>query len=145
MTGCIKLPFLDLGEACASVFWKRAIDYYAGHSVTGVSEPLEIGFGFTYALEGCRVAGLHVNADDVPCMVVHRIPEAAVTVLHTSLLDVWEEVGRSGLPAVLFFCHNASRVVFTEGSHGELRVAQFGADRSEPPVGLSRSVGTAIL
>ena len=32
MTCCIKLPFLDLGEACAYVFWKRAIDCYAGHS-----------------------------------------------------------------------------------------------------------------
>ena len=128
MTGKIKLPFLDLGEACAYVFWKRAIDCYAGHSGTGVSEPLEIGFGFPHALERCRVVGHHVNADDVPSMVVHRIPEADVTVLHTSLLDVWEEVGRSVLPAVLFFCHNASRVVFTEGSLGELRVAQFGAE-----------------
>ena len=70
--------------------------------MTGVSESLEIGFGFTHALEGCRVAGLHVDADDVPGMVVYRIPEAAVTVFHTSLLDAWEEVGRSGLPAVLF-------------------------------------------
>ena len=26
MTDCIKLPFLDLGEACAYVFWKRAVD-----------------------------------------------------------------------------------------------------------------------
>ncbi|MEW8687325.1 MAG: hypothetical protein AB2556_16055, partial [Candidatus Thiodiazotropha sp.] len=54
-----------------------------------VSEPLEIGFGFTHALEGCRIAGLHVDADNLPHVIIHRVPEAAVTVLHAGLLDVW--------------------------------------------------------
>ena len=119
MTGCIKLPFLNLGEACANVFWKRDIDCYTGHAVKRMSEPLEVGFRFVHALEG----GLHVDRSDFSRVIYHRVPESAMAVLHTSLLDVREEAGWGWLPAVLSFCHNAGRVVFAEGSVGELRVA----------------------
>ena len=108
-------------------------------------KPLEIGFGFAHALEGCRIAGLHVDRSDFPRIVDHRVPEAAVAVLHAGLLDVWEEVGRGWLPAVPFLCQDASSVVFTEGSVGELGVAQFGADRSESFVDLLCPVGAAVL
>ncbi|MCG8044994.1 MAG: hypothetical protein N0E48_04870, partial [Candidatus Thiodiazotropha endolucinida] len=54
IAGRIKLPFLNLGEACAYVFGESANDGYTDHPVGWVSEPLEIGFGFTHALEGCR-------------------------------------------------------------------------------------------
>ena len=71
MAGSLKLPFSNLGEACAYVFWKRAIDCYRGHAVSRMSEPLEIGFGFTHAPEGCRIAGLHVDADNFPRVIIH--------------------------------------------------------------------------
>ena len=108
-------------------------------------EPLEIGFGFTHTLEGCRIAGLHVDRSDFPRVITHRVPEAAVTVLHAGLLDVWEEVGWGWLSAVPFLCLNASHVVFAEGSLSKFRVAQFGADRLESFVGLSCPVGAAVL
>ena len=66
-------------------------------------------------------------------------------VLHAGLLDVWEEVCSGRLPAVPFLCHNASRVVFAEGSLSKFRVAQFGADRFESFVVLSCPVGAAVL
>ena len=75
----------------------------------------------------------------------HRVPEAAVAVLHAGLLDVWEEVGRGWLPVVPFLCQDASRVVFTEVSVGELGVAKFGADRTESFVDLSCPVGAAVV
>ena len=144
MAGSLKLPFLNLGEACAYVFGEGAIDGYTGHEVSRMSEPQKIGFGFTHALERCRIAGLHVD-DNFPCVIIHRVPEAAVTVLHTSLLDVREEACWGWLPAVLLFCHNGGCVVLAEGSVGELGVAQSGADRSESIVGLPRPIGVAVL
>ena len=98
VTYCLKLPFLDLGKACANVFGKSAIDGYAGHAVGWVSEPLEMGVRFTHALEGCRIAGLHVDADNFPRVIAHRGPESAMTMLHRSLLDVWEVADWGSLP-----------------------------------------------
>ena len=145
MAGSLQLPFYNFGEARAYVFGKRTVDGHAGHAVSRMPEPLEKGFGFAHALEGCRIAGLHVDRSDFPRIVDHRVPEAAVAVLHAGLLDVWEEVGRGWLPAVPYLCQDASRVVFAEGSVGELGVAQFGADRSESFVDLSCPVGAAVL
>ena len=85
-------------------------------------EPLKIGFRFTHALEGCRIAGLHIDADDVPRIVSHRVPQTAVSVFHTSFLNVREEAGWCWLPGVLFFGHDACGVVFSEGSFGKLGV-----------------------
>ena len=48
-------------------------------------------FCFTNTLEGCRIAGLHIDAVDVPRIVVHRVPQPVVSVFHTSLLNVREE------------------------------------------------------
>ena len=73
MTGSLKFPFLNLSEACTYVPGKSAIDGYAGHMVGRMPEPLKIRFCFTHTLEGCRIAGLHIDADDVPCIVVHRV------------------------------------------------------------------------
>ena len=145
MAGSIKPSFLNLGETCAYVFWERAINCHAGHAVSRMPEPLEIGFGFTHTLEGCRIAGLHVDRSDFPRVIIHRVSEAAVAVLHAGLLDVSEEVGWGWLPAMRFLCHNASRVVIAEGSLSKFRVAQFGADRLESFVGLSCPVGAAVL
>ena len=144
MAGSLKLPFYNFGEACAYVFGKRTVDSHAGHAVSRMPKPLEIGLGFAHALEGCRIAGLHVDRSDFPRIVDHRVTEAAVAVLHAGL-DVWEELGRGWLPAVPFLCQDASRVVFTEGSVSELGVAQFGADRSESFVDLSCPEGVAVL
>ena len=88
---------------------------------------------------------LHVDADNFLRVISHRVPEAAVTVLHTSLLDVREEARWGWLLAVLLFCHNGGRVVLAEGSVGELGFAQSGADRSESIVGLPRPIGAAVL
>ena len=79
MAGSLKLQFLNLGEAFAYVFGERAI--YC-HAVSRMPEPLEVGFGFTHTLEGCQIAGLHVDRSDFPRVITHRVPEAAVTVLH---------------------------------------------------------------
>ena len=68
-----------------------------------------------------------------------------MAVLQAGLLDVWEEVGWGWLPAIPFLCHNASRMVFAEGSLSKFRVAQFGADCLESFMGLSCSVGAAVL
>ena len=51
MTGSLKLPFLDLSEACTYVPGESAIDCYAGHMVGRMPEPLKIGFRFTHTLE----------------------------------------------------------------------------------------------
>ena len=88
MAGTLKLLFYDFGEACAYVFGKRTVDGHAGHAVSRMPEPLEIGFGFAYALEGCRIAGLHIDRSDFPRIVDHQVPEAAMAVLHAGLLDV---------------------------------------------------------
>ena len=121
--GSLKLQVLNLGKSSANVFWKRAIDCHTGHAVSWMSEPLEIVFRFTHALEGGRIAGLHVDRSDFARVITHRVPESAMAMLHTSLLDVREEAWWGWLPGVLFFCHNAGRVVFAEGSVGELGVA----------------------
>ena len=42
-------------------------------------EPLKIWFRFTHTLEGCRIAGLHINADDITRIAVHRVPQPAVS------------------------------------------------------------------
>ena len=121
--GSLKLPFLDLSKACANVSWESAIDGYAGHTVGWMPEPLEIGFRFSHTLEGCRIAGLHIDADDVPHIVDHRVQQPAVSVLHTGLLNVREEDGWGWLPGVLFLGHDACGVVVSEGSFGKLGVA----------------------
>ena len=100
MTGSLKLPILDLSDACTYVPGESAIDGYAGHMVGRMPEPLKIGFRFTHTLEGCRIGGLHIDADDIPRIVVHRVPHPAVSVLHTSLLNVLEEAGWGWLPGV---------------------------------------------
>ena len=51
MAGSLKLPFLNLGETCAYVFWERAINCHTGHVVSRMPEPFEIGFGFTHTLK----------------------------------------------------------------------------------------------
>ena len=56
-------------------------------------------------------------------------------------LDILDEIGCGWLPAVLFLCHNAGRVVFAEGFVSELGVAEFSAGCLEPLVRLSRSEG----
>ena len=83
-----------------------------------MSEPLEIGFCFTHTQEGCRIAGLHIDAVKVPRIVVRRVPQATVSVFHTSLLNVREEADWGWLPGVLFLRHDACSVVFPEGSFG---------------------------
>ena len=123
MAGSLKLLFLNLGKACAYVFGESAIDSYTDHAVSRMSEPLELGFRLTHALEGGRVTGPYVDRSDFPRVITHRVPESAMALLHTSLLDVGEETDWGWPPAVLFFCHNAGHVVFAEGSVGELGVA----------------------
>ena len=86
-------------------------------------EPLKIGFRFTHTLEECRITGLHINADDVACIVVYRVLQPAVFVLHTSLLNVLEEAGWGWLPGDFFLGYDACGVVFPEGSFGEIGVA----------------------
>ena len=78
----IKLPFLDLSKASANIFGKRAVDAHTGHAVGWVSETFEMGLGFAFSLEGSGIAGLHVDADYVPRVVVHRVPETAVAMFH---------------------------------------------------------------
>ena len=46
-----KRPFVNLREPSADICGKRTIDGDAGHAVTWVPEPLEIGLGFPFPLE----------------------------------------------------------------------------------------------
>ena len=78
---------------------KQAIYGYASHALGWMPRRLKIGFRFTHTLKGRRIADLHVIADDVPRMVVHRVPQPAVSVLHTSLLNDREEAGWVGFQA----------------------------------------------
>ena len=110
-----------------------------------MTEPLKIGFRFTHTLDGCRIAGLHIDADDVPRIVVYRVPQPAVSVLHTSFLNAREEAGWGMLPGVLFLGHDACSVVVSKGFFGKLRVAQSGTDRLESFVNLLRSIDAAVL
>ena len=142
MAGSLKLPFLNLGEACAYVFGERAINSHAGHAASRLSEPLEIGFGLTHTLEGCRLVGLHIDKSDFPHVITHRVPEAAES---RAPRRPSRCLGGGWLIAVPFLCHNASRVVFAEGSLSKFRIAQFDADRFESFVGLSCPVGAAVL
>ena len=123
VAGSLKFPFLDLGKFSANVSGDSAIDCHAGHMVGWIPEPLKIGFRFTHPLQGCRIAGIHINADEVPHIVVHRVPQPAVSVLHTSLPNVRKEAGWGWLPGVLFLGHDACGVVFSEGKFGKFGVA----------------------
>ena len=76
--------------------------------------------GCPKTLKGWRIAGLHVDANDVPRIVVYLVLQSAVSVLHTSLPNGREEAGWVG---VLFLGHDARGVVFSVGSFGELEVA----------------------
>ena len=145
MAGCLKLPVLDLGVSSANVFWKRVIDCYVSHLVCGVPEALEKGLGFTYALEGCRVAGLHVDADYFPGVIAHRVPEFAMAMLHASLLDVCEKADWGWLPAVLFLGCDTGCVALAKGPLGKFWVAQLGADCLESSVSLLCPLGVAVL
>jgi len=118
-----ELPLLDLSKACADVFGEGAIDCDAGRSVGWVSESLEIGLGLAFSLEGSWIACLHVDAGDVPRVVVHRVPKAAVTMFYAGLLDVFQKGGWSRLPAVLVFDHDISGVVLSESFVGQGWVA----------------------
>ena len=69
-----KRPFANLREPGADICGKRTVDGDAGHAVTWVPEPLEIGLSFPFPLEGGRVAGLNVDTDNVPCVIVYRVP-----------------------------------------------------------------------
>ena len=73
----------DLGEARANVTGQSTIDGHAGHAVGRMAKFLEPWLGLAHALEACRVAGLHVDADDFPYVVIHRVPETTMsTVTH---------------------------------------------------------------
>ena len=122
MTGSLKLPFLDLSEACTYAPGESAIDGYAGHMMGRMPKSFKMGVRFTHTLEGCRIAGLHIDADDVCRIVVYGVPQPAVSVLHTSL-TVLKEAGWGWLRGVLFLGHDDCAVVFSEGSFGELGVA----------------------
>ena len=126
-----ELPFLDLGKTSANVFRKGTVDGHASHSVGGVSETIEIRLGVAQALEGGRVASLHVDAYDVSGVVVHRVPEPTMAVFYESLLVVWKEAGRGWLPTVLFFGHDAGCVVLSESFLGYHGITQSLTDHLE--------------
>ena len=140
-----ELPRLDLGETCANVFGERAIDGHAGHAVGRMAEPSEIRLGLAHATEARRAAGLHVDADDFPRVVLHRVPEAAVAMLHTSLLDVLQETSRGRLPVISLFGHDARGMMLAKGPVGEFEVTQGATDLLQSLLSLSRPVGAAIL
>ena len=118
-----ELPLLDFGEPCADVFWKWVINRNPGHVVGGVPKPLEILPGLAFPPKAGRVAGFHVDADDLSRVVVHRVSEAAMAVFYTGLLDglldVLKDAGRGWLPAVVLFGFDACRVIHAEGPVGE--------------------------
>lgn len=66
---------------------------------------LEIRLGFTRPLDAGRVTAFHINTNDVSRVIIHRVPKTTMTMLHTSLMDVWKKADRSWLPTVLFLGH----------------------------------------
>ena len=110
-----ELPLLDLGKSGSNVPREGAVNRIASHVVGGVPEPHERRLGLAFLLKACWVTGLHVDADNAPRIIVHRVPEPAVTVLGTGLMDVVEEAGRGRFPAVVLFAFDAGCVVHPEG------------------------------
>lgn len=62
---------------------------------------------------------IHVDADDISGIVIHRITKTAVAVFYAGLLDVVEQVGCGRFPAVLFLGHDAGCVVVSESFLGD--------------------------
>ena len=140
-----EYPLADLHKPSADVFGEGAVNGDAHHAVGRVSKPLEPRLGVAQPLEACREAGLHVNADNLPCVVLHRLPEAAVAVLQAGLLDILQEAGCCWLPAVSLFGRDALRVVLPEGSVSQGWVAQGIAGLLQSLVHLSRPKGASVL
>ena len=136
-----ELPLLDLGKASANVFRKGTFDGHAGHAVGGVSETIEVWLGVAQAVEGGRIAGLHVDAYDVSGVEVHRVPESTMAVFYACLLDVWKKAGRGWLPTVLFFGHDAGCVVLSESFLGNRGITQSLTDHMESLVDFPCPVG----
>ena len=122
MTGCTSSSNSH-SRTSANPVRVGAVNRNASHVVGGVPEPLEIRLGLTIPLKACWVTGLHVEAHDAPRIVVHRVPEPAMTMLDTGLLDVVEEAGRGRLPAVVFFGFDAGCMVHHEGPVSEGLIA----------------------
>ena len=97
----------------------------------------EIRLGFTHALKGCRVAGLHFDAHNLLRVVVHRVTEAAVAMLLASLLDVQEEAAWGWVQAIFFLGHDAYGLVLPE--------SLLDADFLESSVSPFCPVGAAVL
>ena len=89
MTGSFKqTPILGPQRSLYQVPGESAIDGYAGYMVGRMPAPLKIGFRFTHTLEGCRISGLHIDDDDVRPIIVHGVPQPAVSVLNTRFTNV---------------------------------------------------------
>lgn len=58
-----------------------------------------------------QVAGFYAEADNVSHVVAHKVPEAAMTMFYTGLLDAMEKTGRGQFPAVVLFFFNAGCMV----------------------------------
>ena len=101
--------------------------------------------GPTHSLKARWIAGLHVDRCDFPRVIVHRVPEASMSVLYTSFLNVIEKACRSWLPTFLFLRHDARGVILAKESFGELRVTQGVTDMLKSFVSLSRPVGAAVF
>ena len=144
MTVC-ELPFLDLGKASANCFRKGTVDGHAGHAVGGVSETIKIRLGVAQALEGGRMAGLHVDAYDVSGVVVHRVAVPTMAVFFASHLDVWRKAVRGWLPIVIFFGHDAECVVFSESFLGNGGITQSFTYHLESLVDFPCPLGAAVL
>ena len=104
-------------------------------------EPLKIGFGFTHTLEGCRIAGLHV--DRSPRVITHRVPEAAVAVLQAFSMSGRRLAGVGFQPflsfAIMLAAWFSPKVL--SASSGLPNFAQIALSF----VGLSCPVGAAVL
>ena len=81
----------------------------------GVAKPGEPGGALAHTLEGCGVAAFHVNAHDF-CLITafQGVPKTTMTMFDTRVLDVIEDSGWGGFPAVLVSCDYAGGMVLTE-------------------------------
>lgn len=73
-----------------------------------------------------KLARVDVDAEDVSCVLAHRIPEVTVAVFHTGFLGVVEEADCDWLPAPVFFGFDASCLVNPKDTADKGLFAQFG-------------------
>lgn len=85
-----------------------------------------------------------MDADNVSRVIVQRVPEHVVVMLHTSLLDAIEKAGWGRLQAVPFLGHDTGRVVLSESTVSQGLIPKNSTGFLKIPVGYLSPVGATV-